>query len=221
MAPGRSDRLAKVLLVASVLSGILFLLAASSVFKTISQRNGVYDDGRVAEARVLRVSPGRDGEAQLEYVANGDRYEGRAYCGAWCPKVGDLVEVEYAASNPGRVTLLDDKEFSTIAVAWLFGAPVAILIMVPLLRRELRNVMSMANSAYGGQNSHAARPKSPQGQLSTYRKRVGLIAFASGLGGIVMLNTRGVTIPGSVLLGLSVLSAGAFIWLVYGDSKAR
>ncbi|MEV6816247.1 DUF3592 domain-containing protein [Micromonospora sp. NPDC051296] len=221
MTTERSDRLVKVLLLATVMSGVLLLLAAASVLKTIDQRNGVYEDGRVAEARVLKVSPGRDGEAQLEYVANGERYEGWAYCGAWCPEVGDSVEVEYAASNPRRLTLLDDREFSPIALAGIFGLPVALLVLVPLLRREVRRVMRVANSVRGGETSRVVRPTSSKSQRSFYRNGAGLIALGSALGGVTMSITRGVTIPGVVLLAVSAVLMAVFGWHTRADMRAR
>ncbi|HEX5539973.1 MAG TPA: DUF3592 domain-containing protein [Micromonospora sp.] len=147
MTPVYSDRLVKVLLVAIAMSGMLFLVAASSVVGTVRFRNGAYEDGRVIEARALKVVRGRGGEAQVEYAVGGHRYREWVYCGTSCPKEGELFEVEYSAKDPRQVVRNRAGPFSRTALFGLFVTTFAISLFVILFQRELRKLMRAANSA--------------------------------------------------------------------------
>ncbi|WP_213450699.1 hypothetical protein [Rhizomonospora bruguierae] len=215
MASREGDLLAKVLLVA-IFAGVgLFCLAAATVLAAAAYRNGVYDDGRFVEARVLTVVHGKPREAQVEYVVDGERYRRWVSCDTSCPKVAELYRVEYSAKDPGRVVRDRTGPPPRIAVAGLVATAVAIPTFALLLRRQIRTTLARIHSTRPGAGRPAAQRPPRRTDLVRFRNGAGLIAVASGMGGAVTIGTRGAAVPGIALLGLCAIFVVGFFWLAY------
>ncbi|MBQ0892773.1 hypothetical protein KBX37_06600 [Micromonospora sp. U56] len=132
-----NDRRARVLVAAIAILGMLFLVPASSVLGTFWFRHGTFKDGVVVDARVLKVVPGRTGEAEIEYFADGDRHQGWIYCGTSCSDKGDQMEVEYSTSDPSQVVRNRARPFSVIDVLALVVTGAGIVVSGVLLRRDM------------------------------------------------------------------------------------
>ncbi|MEV0728249.1 hypothetical protein [Polymorphospora sp. NPDC050346] len=137
MAGDVSDRRARVLVAAIAILGMLFLVAGSSVLGTFWFRDGTFKDGEVVDAHVLKVVPGRTGEAEVEYFVDGDRHQAWIYCGTSCPGKGDRMEVEYSTSDPSDVVRNRMRPFSMIHVLALLGTGTGIVVAGGLLRRDM------------------------------------------------------------------------------------
>ncbi|MBQ0894376.1 hypothetical protein KBX37_14935 [Micromonospora sp. U56] len=116
---------------------MLFMVAASSVLGTFWFRNGTFEDGQVVTAPVLKVTSGRTGEAEVEYFADGKRYQAWVYCGTSCPNEGDRMEVEYSINNPTNVVRNRARPFSMTSVVAFFVTGSGIVICGILLRRDI------------------------------------------------------------------------------------
>ncbi|GAA2626213.1 hypothetical protein GCM10010399_67100 [Dactylosporangium fulvum] len=136
MAGDVDDRRGRVLVAAIAMSAMLFMVPAASVLGTFWFRNGTFGDGVVVTAHVLKVSPGRTGEAEVEYVADGNRHQQWISCGTSCPRAGDWMEVEYSAGDPRQVARNRMRPYSSTAVVALFVTGAGIVVCGILLRRS-------------------------------------------------------------------------------------
>lgn len=131
-----SDRRARVLIALMTVLGMLFLVAASSVLATFMYRDGTYEDGVVVNAQVLRAVPGRPGEAEVEYLVDGERQQRWISCGGSCPEEGDVIEVEYSAGDPREVVRNRAGPYSSTAVVALLVTGSGLLVSGVLLVRD-------------------------------------------------------------------------------------